>query len=108
MTLKQSSIGSTLLVTLSLCLLAPFAIAKDITNEQRNAYDARTQYNEDKSHYENLLKRISQQETRIAEAQEKLNQLKAEEVEAKTALEKSKANLEIKTKALNDVWDSRN
>jgi septal ring factor EnvC (AmiA/AmiB activator) len=108
MTLKQSSIGSTLLVTLSLCLLAPFAIAKDITNEQRNAYEARKLYNENKSDYENLLQRISQQETRIAEAQEKLNQLKAEEVEAKTALEKSKANLEIKTKVLNDVWDSRN
>lgn len=82
--------------------------AKDITNEQRNAYEARNLYNKNKSNHENLLTRISQQEKRIAEEQTKLNKLKAEEATAKTELDQSKADLEAKTKALDEVWDLRN
>jgi peptidoglycan hydrolase CwlO-like protein len=104
--LKQTKIVH-LLLTLSLCLLATFAIAKDITNEQRNAYEARKLYNENKSDYESLINRISELQSDIADDQQKLDQLKADEIKAKMDLERSKTDLETKTKLLNDVWDSR-
>lgn len=96
-----------LLAILSLCLISPFATAKDITNEQRNAYDARKAYNKHKSAHENLLTRIADQEKRIADEQARLNQLKADEMTAKTKLDQSKTNLDEQVRILNDVWEQR-
>ncbi len=107
MTFKQSAIPKALLFTLSLCLLPSYALAKDISNEQRNAYEARQEYTKNKSNHENLLTRISLQEERIAKEQERLNQLKTEETMAKTKLEQSKIDLDAKVRALNAVWDLR-
>jgi peptidoglycan hydrolase CwlO-like protein len=98
----------TLLLTLVVTTVLPFsANARDIKNEQREAYEARKQYNSKKSNHENLLSRISKQEEHVKKQQEKLNQLRTEEVSARKDVEQSKANLEAKTKALNDVWDLR-
>lgn len=97
-----------LLVTLTVASVVPsIAVAKDITNEQRQAYQARERYNDNKSDYENLLRRIAKQEKHLIEEQEKLNQLKKDEVAAKLELEQSKADLDAKTQRLNEVWDSR-
>lgn len=97
-----------LLVALAATSIAPaIAEAKDITNEQRQAYEARKRYIDNKSDYEKLLRNISKQEEHVAEEQEKLEQLKKDEVAAKAKLEQSKADLEVKNQQLNDVWDSR-
>lgn len=81
--------------------IAPaIAVAKDIKNEQRQAYEARERYNDTKSKHEKLMKKISKK-------QEELTELINEEAAAKLEVEKSKANLEAKTQQLNDVWDSR-
>lgn len=88
--------------------MAPaIAIAKDITNEQRQAYEARERFNDTKSKHEKLLRKISKQEERITKEQEKLSQMINEEAAAKIEVEQSRANLEAKTQQLNDVWDSR-
>jgi len=99
---------NTLILAVSCCLFPTFASAQDISNEQRNAYEARAQYNKNKSSYNDIVVRLSQQEQRLAEEQERLNQLKAEESAAKSALEQSKIDLDEKVRILNDVWDSRN
>jgi len=96
-----------LLAIISLCLISPFATAKDITHEQRNAYDARKLYNKNKSAHENLLKRIADQEKRLSDEQTRLNQLKADEAAAKAKLKQSKSNLDEQVRILNDVWELR-
>ena len=96
-----------LMAIISLCLISPFAAAKDITTEQRNAYDARKAYNNNKSAHENLLTRIADQEKRVSDEQARLNQLKADEVAAKAKLDQSKNNLDEQVRILNDVWELR-
>jgi septal ring factor EnvC (AmiA/AmiB activator) len=103
----KKSISEVLIMALSLCLLSPYVVAKDISNEQRNAYEARKAYNKNKSAYENLIKRVSQQEKRVADEQARLNQLKADEVAAKAKLDQSKQDLDEKVRALNEVWELR-
>lgn len=97
-----------LLIAIGITSILPnLAMAKDITNEQRQAYQARERYQDNKSNHEKLLQRISRQESRITKEQEKLDQMKKDEVAAITELEQSKADLDAKTQTLNDVWDSR-
>lgn len=89
------------------CLASGLAISKDITNEQRNAYEAREAYNKRKSEHAALTKHVMQQEQRVAQEQARLDQLKADEAQAQTAVEKAKVNLDQSVKALNDVWEFR-
>lgn len=99
---------NTSLVTLAVAGFIPnITLAKDIINEQRQAYQARERYNDNKSDYENLLRQIAKQEKHVNEEQEKLNQLKKDEVAARLKLDQSKADLDAKTQRLNEVWDSR-
>ncbi len=100
--------GMTLLFSVFLCLTAITATAKDISNEQRNAYEARETFHKKKSAHDNLLKRIVQQEKRLEEEQARLNQLRTDEQSAKTELDQAKTNLDEKVDALNAVWGSRN
>lgn len=81
--------------------------ARDISNEQRSAYKARQEYNQNKSEYESLLVQISEQERYLAQQQEKLDQLNAEKVRANEKLEQSKQRLDAEVKALNRAWESR-
>jgi septal ring factor EnvC (AmiA/AmiB activator) len=108
MTAKQSSTLILLVIFLSLCLTPTFASAKDIKNEQRNAYKARKLYNKNRTNHQNLLTRISRQEKRVADEQEKLDKLTAEEATARAKLEKSKVDLDAKVRTLNEAWDLRN
>lgn len=101
---KSSSTISLILFTL---LFSHMAFTQDISNEQRNAYEARQMFNKSKSAYESASNRLSNQEKRVAEEQSRLDQARQEEQAAKTALEQSKANLDNKVDALNQVWDLR-
>ncbi len=103
----KKSTSEVLLIALSLCLLSPYVVAKDISNEQRNAYEARKAYNKNKSAHENLITRITQQEKRVTDEQVRLNQLKADEVAAKAKLDQSKMDLDEKVRVLNEVWELR-
>lgn len=107
MIVKQSSTFITFTIALSLCLLSTYASAKDIQNEQRNAYEARKTYNNNQSKHQNLLNRIKQQEKRVAGEQERLDKLIAEEATAKAELDQSKADLDTKVRILNDAWNLR-
>lgn len=108
MMVKQSLTISALAFATSLCLIPSLAAAKDIQNEQRNAYEARVLYNKNQSSHEGLLTRISQQEQRVADAQARLDQLITEETTSKENLAQSKTDLDAKVRSLNDVWDLRN
>lgn len=88
-------------------LFSHIAFAQDISNEQRNAYEARQIFNESKSAHESALNRLSNQEKRVAKEQSRLQQAIQEEQAAKSALAQSKANLDSKVDALNQVWDLR-
>lgn len=91
-----------------LCLVFSVSIhAKDIANLQRNAYQARQEFNQNKSDYESLLSQISQQEKYLAEQQARLNQLNADKARAKEKLDQSKVRLDAVVKALNEAWESR-
>ncbi|MFW5432616.1 MAG: hypothetical protein ACKE5M_05060 [Methylophilaceae bacterium] len=98
----------TTLIAISFCLLPSQAMAKDISNEQRNAYEARQQYNKNESNHRDLLKKISRQEKRVADEQARLNELQGEEVSAANKVNQSKVNLDAKVQKLNEVWDLRN
>ena len=98
---------NTLLIAFSFCMLPSLAMAQDITTEQRNAYEARKEYNKSQSNYQDLLTRISKQEERVAEEQARLTELQSQEIAAKTAVEQSKINLDSKVQRLNEVWDLR-
>ncbi len=97
-----------LLIAALLCSLSTVTLARDISNEQRNAYEARQVFNKKKSNHQNLLTRISQQEKRVSEEQERLSKLRDQEAAAKNELEQARINLDNKTNALNAVWDQRN
>jgi len=99
---------ASLLCVALLCICSTVVSAKDISNEQRNAYEARETYNKKKSAHADLVKRISQQEKRLVEEQARLDKLKAEEQSAKAAVDQAKTDLENKVDALNAVWHLRN
>ena len=104
----KSKQGCWLLISLLLYLIPlTSGYTKDISDEQRNAYKARLEYNQNKSDYESLLSQISSQEKYLVEQQQKLDQLNAEKVKAKAKLEESKQQLDAKVKALNQVWELR-
>lgn len=94
-------------LTIVLFSLPIIGLAQDISNEQRNAYEARQHFNKQQSNHQNLLKRVSLQEQRVAEENARLDQLKADELAAKSALDQAKVNLDSKVNALNNVWELR-
>ncbi len=96
------------LVITALLFTVPIAIAKDISNAQRDAYEARETFNDNKSNYKNISTRLTQQQKRVAEEQKKLEQLISEQATAKSKLDESKVDLDRKVKILNEAWGSRN
>lgn len=83
------------------------AFARNISGEQRAVYEARKQYSQDNSDYENYTKQIEAQEQLMAQEQAKLNALRDKQSAAQQAAEASKADLDAKEKILNEVWEQR-
>lgn len=98
---------ATLLLAAFLTIISTPTVAQDISNEQRNAYEARQAYNKKMSAHKNLLTRVSQQEKRINDEQTRLDQLKADEQKAMSELGQAKTNLDSKVNALNAIWELR-
>ena len=84
------------------------AFARNIGAEQRAASSARDEYNQAKSDAANNSQSISAQEKRIADEQAHLKQLQDNQTTANTRLEKAKADLAVKEKALENAWEERN
>lgn len=106
---KQSfnKLSSIILINFLIVIFNSTAFAQDISNEQRNAYEARKTFNKKASAHQNLSTKISQQEKRVEEEQARLNKLVSEEQAAKRELDQAKLDLENKVNKLNDVWDLR-
>ena len=84
------------------------ALARDIGLEQRAASAARDVYNQAKSDAVDNVQKISTQEKRVADEQARLKQLQDNQTAANARLDKAKADLEAKEKALEKAWDERN
>jgi chromosome segregation ATPase len=84
------------------------ALARDIGNEQRAASVARVEYNQAKSDVADNSQSINAQEKRLADEQARLKQLQDNQEAANTRLEKARADLETKEKALEKAWEERN
>ena len=96
-----------LLIALSVGISST-ALARDIGVEQRAASAARDEYNQAKSDAADNTQKISAQEKRVADEQARLKQLQDNQTAANARLEKAKADLEVKEKALEQVWPERN
>ena len=96
-----------LLIALSVAISST-ALARDIGLEQRAASAARDEYNQANSDAADNVQKISAQEKRVADEQARLNQLQDNQTAANARLEKAKADLEAKEKALEQVWGERN
>ena len=96
-----------LLIALSVGISST-ALARDIGVEQRAASAARDEYNQAKSDAADNVQKISAQEKRVADEQARLKQLQDNQTAANARLEKAKADLEVKEKALEQVWPERN
>jgi dsDNA-specific endonuclease/ATPase MutS2 len=88
-------------------LIANVTYARDIGNEQRAASSARDEYNQAKSDVADNGQSISAQEKRVADEQARLKQLQDNQAAANARLEKAKADLETKEKALEKAWEER-
>ena len=91
---------------LGLTLSSPLQ-ARDISSEQRNASAARKQYDEASSNYDAATQRVTAQEKFVAQQQALLKELQDKQRDSKINLEKAKSELDIRDKALNDVWEER-
>ena len=107
---RLNFLPKTLFATLSLCLfLAASAVfARDISNEQRAASEARERYNQAKSNNAKLAEQVSAQEKRVTDEQARLKTLQENQAKANTELQSAEADLETKVNALEKVWDERN
>jgi len=84
------------------------AFARDISNEQRAASDARDVYNQAKSVDNSLTQQIADQEKRVTAEQTRLDELKNKQLANKAALKNAEVDLNAKVMTLEKVWDERN
>lgn len=96
-----------LLIALSVAISST-ALARDIGVEQRAASAARDEYNQAKSDAADNVQKISAQEKRVTDEQARLKELQDNQTATNARLEKAKADLEAKEKALEQVWPERN
>ncbi|MGB4812302.1 MAG: hypothetical protein WBP13_07470 [Methylophilaceae bacterium] len=92
-------------------LLVTFALpslARDISNEQRAASEARDRYNDATSNEAKLSKQVAEQEKRIAEDQSRLKELQDKLATNKSEAENAKADMDAKVEALERAWPDRN
>jgi hypothetical protein len=91
---------------LSLMLASP-VMARDITMEQQSTTNARNQYDAAKSDYDATTQQIAVQEKRVADEQMRLKALQDKQVAALEKMEATKAELDVKVKALEKAWEER-
>jgi len=80
----------TLLLGALLIIIPAFTFAQDISNEQRNAYEARQAYNKKMSAHQNHLTQLSKQEKQVKEEQKRLGKLRADEQKLMSELDQAK------------------
>ena len=102
--MKCLSTGAMLLV---LSMAVP-ALARDISQEQRAASDAREQYRQLSADYDGVTKQVQDMEKYVAQSQAKLKELRDKQSATLTARDKAKADMEAKEKIVDDLWDQRN
>jgi len=95
-------------VLASLTFAVNMAFARDISNEQRAASDARDVYNQAKSVDNSLTQQIADQEKRVTAEQTRLDELKNKQLANKAALKNAEVDLNAKVITLEKVWDERN
>jgi hypothetical protein len=107
--MKSHSIKNSVLIifALSAGALSLPTFARDISAEQRAAYDARKQYEQANADVDSYTKQVETQEKFVVQEQARLNDLQEKKSASQQALEKAKADLEAKDKILDEVWDQR-
>ena len=96
-----------LFISLSI-VFSHHSFARNISEEQRATSAARDAYNQAKSDTADNTQKISTQQKRVADEQARLKQLQDNQTAANARLDKAKADLEAKEKALEKAWDERN
>ncbi len=106
---RHSTFGfSWLVFSVLLTLNATLTLARDISNEQRAASEARDTYNNAVAHEADLGKQIADQEKRVATEQARLKDLQDKQAANKSAVDNAKVDLEAKVQALEKAWPERN
>ncbi len=105
----QSSVFKGSLYLLLICAsFCQSVVARDISNEQRAASQARDRYNNAVANDKNLALQIAEQEKRVANEQARLNELRNKQTESKALLESTQLELDEKVKTLENAWGERN
>jgi hypothetical protein len=81
--------------------------ARDITHEQQAAYDARQHYTDAVSDYEDYGKKVDAQKKILVREQVKLKELQDKQVAAQKEVDNAKADMDAKTKILDEAWEQR-
>lgn len=112
MTTLSQAIFNRLRLCLSLGILimtfSSTTVARDISNEQRAASEARDTYNNAITNERGLSQQIAEQKKRVATEQARLNDLQDKQAANKSAIESAKVDLEVKVQALEKAWPERN
>lgn len=95
-------------VTVLTLSLAWPAMARDISQEQRAASDAREQYRQLSADYDGVSKQVQDMEKYVAQVQTKLKDLRDKQSAIQVARDKAKADMEAKEKIVDQLWDQRN
>ena len=91
-----------------LAIMSTSAFARNISNEQAEAANARDAVGDTMSKLNDVEQKIKSQEALIAKAQEQLKQYQTEKTRLEQDLESKKAVFEQKSKLLDDAWKQRN
>ena len=81
--------------------------ARDITHEQQAAYDSREHYTDAVSDYEDSGKKVEAQKKLLVREQAKLKELQDKQVAAQKEVDNAKADMDAKTKTLDEAWEQR-
>lgn len=106
---RHSKLGFSLLVfSVLFALNATPTLARDISNEQRAASEARERYNAAVSNEASLSKQVAEQEKRVATEQARLKELQDKQAQNKGLIDSAKTDLDAKVQTLESVWEQRN
>ena len=89
-------------------IMSTSAFARNISNEQAEAANARDAVGDTMSKLSEVQQKIKSQEALITKAQEQLKQYQTEKTRLEQDLESKKAVFEQKSKLLDDAWKQRN
>ncbi|HOY71209.1 MAG TPA: hypothetical protein PL131_10665 [Methylotenera sp.] len=99
---------SWLIFSVLFTLSATPTLARDISNEQRAASEARERYNAAVSNDASLSKQVAEQEKRVATEQARLKDLQDKQAQNKALVDSAKTDLDAKVQTLESVWEQRN